>query len=540
MATTTAATTMPKAAQTQTTKAAQPTQSPAPPPSSRPKTTYRPGTPAQEVKNEKEWDLRTLLSIIIGTGGFLFGIYQYSRRRKNREIDIITELEIKKKYQDREKSSEESNARGKYGAVLRNNLGNIEVLGSPDIESKAVKLEDAFVSLCISETSRCEDRWNLRQPIAGLPNARHLSPEEAMKRAFRECRLLLIIGDPGSGKTTLLKYYTLNCLDSTGGNYRKFGFEKEVLPIYFPLRELEFDNNDEPVLFPDNLARWAERFLLNISAGVFLKWLREENTLVLLDGLDEISNKTQRQKACQWIEKLCNGLENARFVVTSRATGYRKLDGIELGVPHLRADIMDFSREQQTDFLEKWFRAVYLSELPPLDRESSSAEWKTRQERMADQRSQAIIDFLNQPGNQAVRELAAVPMLLQIMAILWKDRQHLPESRSELYNAALNYLLDYRDRKRNIKPVLRAEKARRVLAPVGLWMQEKLKKDEVSKVRLHEFLQSYLRKLSERPPAESFCENLRDRAGLLVDYDSFLMKEVLAWGLVFYSMSAAK
>jgi hypothetical protein len=39
-------------------------------------------------------------------------------------------------------------------------------------------------------------------------------------------------------------------------------------------------------------------------------------------------------------------------------------------------------------------------------------------------------------------------MLLQIMAIVWKDREYLPGSRYELYDTALDYLLDYRDRRR--------------------------------------------------------------------------------------------
>jgi hypothetical protein len=39
--------------------------------------------------------------------------------------------------------------------------------------------------------------------------------------------------------------------------------------------------------------------------------------------------------------------------MTSRWTGYRKADGIELGFEHLRADVKPFSPEQQTEFLNK-------------------------------------------------------------------------------------------------------------------------------------------------------------------------------------------
>jgi formylglycine-generating enzyme required for sulfatase activity/energy-coupling factor transporter ATP-binding protein EcfA2 len=343
----------------------------------------------------------------------------------------------------------------------------------------------------------------------------HLTPAEAMIRAFKKHRLLLVIGDPGSGKTTLLKYYAVNCLNK---KYRDFGFKDDVFPIYFPLRELDFDKeNNEPVLLPQSLAKWSKRHLLNITTDQFHDWLHKRKTLVLLDGLDEISSKEQRRKVYRWVKDMCTGLKNACFVVTSRATGYRKLDGIELEVPHLRADIMDFSPEQQEVFLKKWFRAVFSSGLPP--EEMGEQEWKEKQLKLADQQSQDIVEFLNQEDNKAVQELAAIPMLLQIMAIIWKEREFLPRTRSALYDTALNYLLEYRDRQKRIAPVLPAEEARLVLMPTALWMQEELQKDEAPKKVTHEKMQPILDKLGKRPQAQDFCENLRDRAGLIVDYD---------------------
>ncbi|NIM13489.1 MAG: SUMF1/EgtB/PvdO family nonheme iron enzyme [Candidatus Aminicenantes bacterium] len=413
-------------------------------------------------------------------------------------------------------------AKEKYTAVLRQELGFIDLLGSPDIESKTVNLDEAFVSLRISESWRCEDRFGALKKQKNMPvyrEERYLSPEEVMKRAFQKYKLLLVIGDPGSGKTTLMKYYAVVCLDRTTKKNRQLGFTQEILPLYFPLRELEFDEQDEPSSLPENLAKWTDKRLLRIPAEQFFNWLQEENTLVMLDGLDEISSMERRQNVCRWIETMSKGLLNACFVVTSRYTGYRKLDGIELEVPHLRADIMDFSPQQQADFLKKWFRAVFLAEMPPKDEGVSENQWKQRQEQRADRQSDTIIRFLKSEDNKAVQELAAVPMLLQIMAIIWKDREHLPESRSELYDAALNYLLDYRDRRRKLKPLLRAEKARIVLTAVGLWMQEKLKKDEVYKGKMHLFMQPILDTLDERPSASAFCNNLNERAGLIADYD---------------------
>jgi formylglycine-generating enzyme required for sulfatase activity len=110
-------------------------------------------------------------------------------------------------------------------------------------------------------------------------------------------------------------------------------------------------------------------------------------------------------------------------------------------------------------------------------------------------------------------------MLIQIMAIIWKDRDYLPKTRLALYEAALNYLLEYRDRQKDIEPVLPAEEARRVLTPTALWMQEQLKKDEVLKIEMHGYMQPILDTLEAQPKALVVCENLRDRAGLIADYD---------------------
>jgi formylglycine-generating enzyme required for sulfatase activity/energy-coupling factor transporter ATP-binding protein EcfA2 len=483
---------------------------PVPPTSNTEKTADSPSTFGPDI-------LKVLLGIILG-GGFLKYI-QYLRRNKDARQKKQAVMDAEKKFKENEVTTAAKTAEEIYCAALKEELGFINMLGSPQLESKAVKLEEAFVSLRISQYWRSENRFEpCQDPGIEMPGTGcYFSPEEAMKRAFKQYRLLLIIGDPGSGKTTLLKYYAVTCLDKYTGKYRQLGFTREILPIYFPLRELEFDKNNEPGSLPENLAKWAEKHLLNIPAQQFHTWLQDHDTLVLLDGLDEIGKKEQRKKVCLWIKRMFPGLPKARFVVTSRATGYRKLDGIELVLPHIRADIIDFTPAQQEEFLKKWFRAVYLAGLPPEN--LPEPDWRKRQIKQADQRSKTIIDFLKKEENQALQELASVPMLLQIMAIIWKDRKHLPKSRPALFDAALNYLLAYRDEEKEIEPLLPAEESRRVLAPTALWMQEKLQKDEAPKETMHQVMQPILDTLEGQPGASVFCNYLRDRAGLIADYD---------------------
>jgi len=463
-----------------------------------------------------------ILAGLAAVFGILFGLYQYRMRKSDAQHQELAKLQAREKHEEAKQQKFTRTAEERYRAALEEELGKIRILGSPDIEHLPVKLLDAFVSLDISETWRSESRFDDPRGEAEKSDPdRHFSPEKVMQRAFQKYRLLLIIGDPGSGKTTLLKYYAISCLGVD--SCREFGFPAAPLPIYLPLRELE-PANTEPAGLPENLANWAKKHSLDIAPGVFSDWLHKRSTLVLLDGLDEIGDLQQRKRVCEWIDRTCAGLTRARFVVTSRWTGYRKLDGIELGFDHLRADVRDFSPGQQEDFLRKWFKAVYLRELP--DDNIPEREWQDKQKNAAAQKAETIIAFLNRKDNKSLRQLAAVPMLLQIMAIIWKDREHLPHSRSALYSAALSYLLDYRDRRRKLDPLLPAEKARRVLAPAALWMQEEVHKDEAPKTALHEYMQGVLNTLDTPPKAEAFCANLRDRAGLLADYgrDAYIFR----------------
>ena len=407
----------------------------------------------------------------------------------------------------------------RYRATLKTELGKIKLLGSPAIDSRSqVDVDDTFVPLRISHTWKTDDRFSrkMREEVMQEEMRTH-SPDELMRRVFPAYRLLLVIGDPGAGKTTLLKYYALCCLQEKPE--RLFGDAGRVRVFYLPLRELKLDDNRQFRALPEQLSLWASARANAIEPSVFDEWLRNAGgvkSLVLLDGLDEISDLELRKAACQWIDRQHAGFPETCFVVTSRLTGYRKTEGVELAADHIRADVMDFTAEQQEEFLSKWFKAAYCRELCPVDLEPEA--WLATQKRAAKERTRTIVEYLARQENRGLRELAAVPMMLQIMAILWKEREFLPGNRVKLYGAALDYLLEYRDDRRKIPPLLAADKARLVLAPTALWMQEELEADEAECSAMHAEMQKVLSTLDHPPTAEAFCKNLIDRAGLLVGY----------------------
>ncbi len=404
----------------------------------------------------------------------------------------------------------------RYQAMLKEELGYIRMLGLPGVESVKVNLDDeTFVPL------RLSDRQDM---FVGLPEKdsgkRHdggdhiLYPDAIMKRAFhdrRHRRMLLVIGDPGAGKTTLLKYYALCALDSERSS--RLGFSGPVNVFYLPLRELVRHENGRYHSLPANLALWSERNQLPFTEKQFDQWLQSGIALVLLDGLDEISNTDDRKEVCRWIDAAWKSFSALRFVVTSRATGYRQEEGVELAADFERADVQDFTVDQQELFLLQWFTAAFLKE--PSDTGVDEATWMSNQKAKAEERTRTIAKHLKEEKNKGLRQLAAIPMILQIMAILWKDRDYMPESRVKLYEAAIDYLLEFRDKRRGITPLVSAVRARKVLGPVSLWMQEELKKDEAEK----EPMQAIMKERLDNPPSvDAFCNYLVERAGLLVEY----------------------
>lgn len=401
-----------------------------------------------------------------------------------------------------------------YQSTLKEELRWIRMLGLPNIERIDVNLDDdTFVPLRFTR-SRERDSDDPERMHSMLEMDNILTPDRVMQEAFRkDRRMLLIIGDPGAGKTTLLKYYALSCLDAE--RFSRLGFSEPVNVFYLPLRELVKKDDGGYHHLADSLARWASANQLEIDRKLFDGWLRQGRSLVLLDGLDEIGSVEERRTTCRWIEGAWKGYSSARFVVTSRRTGYRKNDGVELEVDHGRADVEDFTKEQQERFLANWFRAAFLRDYN--DARLPDEEWRRRQEHKAEERTTKIVAHLREEGNRSLRQLAAIPMILQIMAILWKERDHLPKSRVRLYNIVLDYLLEFRDDRRTIKPLLPAEDARMVLGPVSLRMQEE-QTDKVKKGTMQGAMTERLDKLDKSPSAQEFCDYLVDRAGLLMEY----------------------
>jgi predicted NACHT family NTPase len=217
---------------------------------------------------------------------------------------------------------------------------------------------------------------------------------------------LYILGKPGAGKTTFLRYLTVQAL--RGG--------LDGAPIFVSLHAwsksnlglLEFiDQEFDGCGFP--------------RARPFVDYiLQTGRALALFDGLDEVRHDKQDELITA-LNDFSRRYPTSRMVITCRLAAdrytFENFSDVELA---------DFGPKQIKTFVCHWFR-----------NEPDTA--------------QKFLDELARPDNAGVRELAAVPILLNLLCLAFGDAYHLPSRRSELYGRAIHTLLKYWDDSRNIK-----------------------------------------------------------------------------------------
>ena len=396
----------------------------------------------------------------------------------------------------------------RYKERLKEELGKNSIFGMPGIDGdkEAVNLPDTFVPLDISVNKEHQP-----QGIEGSEaKTSDVNPEDALLYAVERSRLLLIIGEPGSGKTTIIKHFALSPTIALPG----FAFPVPIL--YMPLSKMAIPGEERQSLHA-KLSQCFEPHL-EIEKNFFEDRLKNHSSLLLLDGLDEISDEKQRVTICTWVSEAAKTWKKAFFVMTTRDKGYGEKEQNALKTQKEIAWVKRFSEEQQRLFLQKWFRAAFLRDLHR-DEKGCSQQRITEKEQEAANSATALDSYLSLPENSGLRnDLAGIPLLLQLMAILWKQSKAIPGNREKLYDVALDYLLFYRENDKNIPPFLPATESKKLLEPLSLWMQDR-SEDAADIEQFHDRMQQDVDlldyKYRSKYSAEEICDNLVRRAGVL-------------------------
>ena len=224
---------------------------------------------------------------------------------------------------------------------------------------------------------------------------------------------IVVLGDPGSGKSTLLKYLALR--------WAKLSPQERVsapVPLLVELRKY-VQNKEEGecgnfLEFIESGSGWVGHLPKNILHD----WLKRGRGIVLFDGLDEVFDPKRRSQVIAQIHDFTQDYPNVKTIVTSRVIGYQQQRLKSANFHHVM--LQDFTSEQVAEFIRRWHELAYR------DGRKKAAKRERLEKAIAQSR--------------AIRELAANPLLLTMMAILNRN-QELPRNRTKLYEEASKVLL---------------------------------------------------------------------------------------------------
>jgi hypothetical protein len=348
---------------------------------------------------------------------------------------------------------------------------------------------------------------------------------------------VVIQGYPGTGKSTLMERLTLYmALRLSGQPDTDMPGQKSLTPLLLPIllrlgeyaRALQHTTN---LTLDDYIMQTLAKMGIPDLPAFMQKKLVEGSCLVILDGLDEVSDLVIRKKVQEAI-KICihdhrgeqatsnSTTQQNRFLITSRVAGYDQAAFPDY--PHVT--ITELSAEQIQDFLPRWYRAHLC-----YDHHISVQEGLHNKdiEREVTQRVQVIQKALNE--NRAVKELAENPLLLTLLVVMQRNSVVLPEQRVELYDVVTRTLLENRNIAKGIEPVP-SHTALRRLGPLAFQMQE----ENNSFAREHDVMDTLVRAIRDeggseeaiRQEAIDFLRRIRERGGLFVqrsgDYFGFM------------------
>lgn len=218
----------------------------------------------------------------------------------------------------------------------------------------------------------------------------------------------VIQGYPGMGKSTLMAHLTLHMarrglglpdptMDQTLALSQPSS--SSLIPILLPLKDYATElkkavNASADLPLVDYLKIATERLHIPDLFPFLQNCLAQGHCLVMLDGLDEVSDLAERKLVKQAIENFI--LENRdtskrnfnRFLITSRVAGY----DVVAFASYSHYTIADLTFEQIDDFLPRWCRAsVRPGSIPAAGINGEKEEMLLREaEQMAQKLSTAI------------------------------------------------------------------------------------------------------------------------------------------------------
>lgn len=380
---------------------------------------------------------------------------------------------------------DDSRLRTYLGEVNRRH-GVVDTLALPNMRDlPPIRIESLFVQPLLSQSS-----------VSPISSPETWPEGQSLFVTLQSAPCLVLLGDPGSGKTTLVNWLAWRL--SAGFATPLPGILDERLPIPCVLREMKAAAFAADVTVADLAVMVAERLLGDKVNDALKTSLRAhvdaKQYVLILDGVDEIP-RAQRNIVSTWMQQAAR--DGACALATSRIVGYEdnpvdrpysaplgaklsksamqngatllsqlpcideELEDVAAVVamqnmsnPHQlpEAEMLLMREQEQHDAPEKrWAQTRYLM---PFDQKRIAAfveNWylqRSGSEQEARKKTEDLMYALSQ--SEVTQELARTPNLLSLMAIVHRERAHLPDGKALLYKEIANAYINTIDQHRNI------------------------------------------------------------------------------------------
>lgn len=383
-------------------------------------------------------------------------------------------------------------AQDAYFQYLGNELGEIQFEGMPaDKEAGAVKvdLENIFVPLRFSYNDYDYDEEN--DKFTGEKNL--------IKEVLGNSQRNAILAKPGGGKSTLIRRITLAYAYPERRLRVDDGLpDKDWFPVYIRCRDLENNVTKSILEIIGTIVQRAEISKYKKAFEVLVEnALQDGRMLLLIDGLDEISEERHRICLADQLRTFVATYPNVHLLITSREAGFRAVAGTIAGYCK-QYTICGLEKEQIYLLSQKWHQAIL----------GNSEKVK------AD--SDKLCKIILHDARIAV--LAENPLLLTTLLFVKRCVGYLPTKRCRLYEEMIKLLLVTWNAGAHDK--LDMDETEPQLAYVAYYMMEQ-GQQKISRDQLENCIIKARRELPEilgytEVSPSKFIEQVEERSSLLI------------------------
>ncbi|MEW2400477.1 NACHT domain-containing protein [Streptomyces sp. NPDC046862] len=382
-----------------------------------------------------------------------------------------------------------------YRSYVVQNYGELRVFGLDFSRGDHGQwpLDTAYLSLELSHQSG-QDRADF---LETAPRHEVSSGRQRVEAALSGRTRVLLRGQAGSGKSTLVQWLAITAARDEF-SYR-LGHLDDCVPFVLPLRTLI--RRGELPGPADFLA--ATGTPLSPPPDWVEQVMRSGRALLLIDGVDEIPER-DRERTQQWLTGLLAAYPDCNCVITTRPAAVS--EGWLARRDFTELNLLPMNQQDVEAFVGRWHLAAF----------GESDEAAPERDRYAER----LLDTLRRKRDLA--RLATNPLMCAMICALHRDRRtYLPESRMELYGAALTMLLVRRDKERDVGAPegfdIPEDAQRQLLQEFAWWLirngQTEAEQDRV--VRLIERLLPGMPNVAPPERAPHVLRHLVRRSGLL-------------------------